>query len=140
MFVNDSIHSFGYFSPLNEPTRRRPAPILTGQQEDLFSGFSPVLPSFGYYKQFQDPIRRRASNLLDFNPFVPLTSETITVDKWYIPFADVIRAKPYKFTLPDFQYTISEIIWHLCIKHPMVPFAFGVLMGHFFWQSTSVYK
>jgi len=36
-------------------------------------------------------------------------------------------------------YTISEVIWHLCMKHPLVPFSFGVLMGHFFWQSTSVY-
>ena len=29
--------------------------------------------------------------------------------------------------------TISEIIWALS-KRPLVPFAFGMLMGHFFWQ------
>lgn len=29
--------------------------------------------------------------------------------------------------------TISEAIWFLN-KHPIIPFAFGVLMGHFFWQ------
>lgn len=28
--------------------------------------------------------------------------------------------------------TISEKIWKLAI-HPIVPFAFGVLMGHLFW-------
>jgi hypothetical protein len=28
--------------------------------------------------------------------------------------------------------TISEIVWKLA-KRPIVPFAFGVLMGHFFW-------
>jgi hypothetical protein len=33
-------------------------------------------------------------------------------------------------------YTISEVIWHLCSKHPLVPFAFGVLMGHLFWQAV----
>ena len=30
--------------------------------------------------------------------------------------------------------TISEIIWTVTTKRPLVPFAFGVLMGHFFWQ------
>ena len=29
--------------------------------------------------------------------------------------------------------TISEIIWHLS-NRPLVPFIFGMLMGHFFWQ------
>ena len=29
--------------------------------------------------------------------------------------------------------TISEVIWTLS-KRPMVPFLFGVLCGHFFWQ------
>lgn len=28
--------------------------------------------------------------------------------------------------------TISEIIWRLG-RHPLVPFAVGVLMGHLFW-------
>lgn len=35
--------------------------------------------------------------------------------------------------------TISEIVWRLTVAHPMVAFGFGVLMGHFFWQSASVY-
>ncbi len=30
--------------------------------------------------------------------------------------------------------TISEIIWGLSAR-PVVPFAFGLLMGHFFWQA-----
>ena len=29
--------------------------------------------------------------------------------------------------------TISEIFWHLS-QRPLVPFAFGMLCGHFFWQ------
>ena len=28
---------------------------------------------------------------------------------------------------------ISEIVWHLSGR-PLVAFAFGMLMGHFFWQ------
>lgn len=30
--------------------------------------------------------------------------------------------------------TISEVIWKLSAKRPIVPFAFGILMGHFFAQ------
>lgn len=29
--------------------------------------------------------------------------------------------------------TISEIVW-AASSRPMVPFLFGLLMGHFFWQ------
>ena len=29
--------------------------------------------------------------------------------------------------------TISEIIWAMS-KRPLIPFLFGLLMGHFFWQ------
>ena len=29
--------------------------------------------------------------------------------------------------------TISEIFWHLS-QRPLVPFLFGLLCGHFFWQ------
>ena len=35
--------------------------------------------------------------------------------------------------------TISEITWRLSVSHPLIPLLMGVLMGHFFWQSTSVY-
>lgn len=31
--------------------------------------------------------------------------------------------------------TISEILWHLS-QRPLVPFLFGLLMGHFFWQKV----
>lgn len=35
--------------------------------------------------------------------------------------------------------TISEIIWKMS-KRPLVPFALGMLAGHFVWQSQSIYK
>lgn len=34
--------------------------------------------------------------------------------------------------------TISEAIWSVA-RAPMIPFTFGVLMGHFFWQRQDVY-
>lgn len=30
--------------------------------------------------------------------------------------------------------TISEIIWEVTSKRPVVPFLFGMLMGHLFWR------
>lgn len=30
--------------------------------------------------------------------------------------------------------TISEIVWSATTRRPIVPFAAGVLCGHFFWQ------
>jgi hypothetical protein len=32
--------------------------------------------------------------------------------------------------------TISEMVWHVSTKRPIVPFTFGVLMGHFFGQAV----
>ena len=33
--------------------------------------------------------------------------------------------------------TISEIVWRAAKYHPIVPFAVGFVMGHFFFQATS---
>lgn len=30
--------------------------------------------------------------------------------------------------------TISEIMWAATARRPLLPFAFGVMCGHFFWQ------
>ena len=29
--------------------------------------------------------------------------------------------------------TISEVVRSWAARHPVIPFAFGVVMGHFFW-------
>lgn len=33
--------------------------------------------------------------------------------------------------------TISEIVWAISAKRPLLPFMVGVLMGHFFWQRAA---
>lgn len=33
--------------------------------------------------------------------------------------------------------TISEIVWEISSKRPILPFALGVLCGHFFWQKVN---
>lgn len=33
--------------------------------------------------------------------------------------------------------TISEIVWTISSKRPILPFAIGVLCGHFFWQKVN---
>jgi hypothetical protein len=30
--------------------------------------------------------------------------------------------------------TISELTWRTAARHPLVPFAAGLLCGHLFWQ------
>lgn len=30
--------------------------------------------------------------------------------------------------------TISEIVWDATTQRPLIPFALGMLAGHFFWQ------
>ncbi len=32
--------------------------------------------------------------------------------------------------------TISERIWNVSMHRPLVPFAAGLLCGHFFWQAA----
>ena len=31
--------------------------------------------------------------------------------------------------------TISKVIWEQSSKHPIIPFAVGMLMGHLFWRN-----
>ena len=35
--------------------------------------------------------------------------------------------------------TISERVWRASAKRPLIPFALGMLIGHFVWQSQDVY-
>jgi hypothetical protein len=42
----------------------------------------------------------------------------------------------YALLTPMDGDTISEIIWRIAKGYPILPFAFGVLMGHFFWQEN----
>lgn len=32
--------------------------------------------------------------------------------------------------------TLSELVWWITTEHPLLPLAFGILMGHFFWQAV----
>ena len=31
--------------------------------------------------------------------------------------------------------TISEVFWSVASQHPVVPFLFGLVMGHLFWRT-----
>lgn len=37
----------------------------------------------------------------------------------------------------DTPDTISGIFWGISARRPLVPFAMGMLMGHFFWQAAA---
>lgn len=34
---------------------------------------------------------------------------------------------------------LSQVVWRLSGRYPLIPFATGVLCGHFFWQSAALY-
>jgi len=36
------------------------------------------------------------------------------------------------------EYTISYIILKASLKNPIIPFVFGLLMGHFFWSQCVI--
>lgn len=36
--------------------------------------------------------------------------------------------------------TISEEFWRAAYRRPLIPFAFGMLAGHFVWQSDKLYE
>lgn len=42
----------------------------------------------------------------------------------------------YAFKAADPDGTISEVILGAAKRHTIVPFLFGVLMGHFFWPQV----
>ncbi len=33
--------------------------------------------------------------------------------------------------------TLSEVVWYITRNYPLLPLAFGLLLGHFFWQRVS---
>ena len=33
------------------------------------------------------------------------------------------------------ESTISEVVWSWSIRRPIIPFAAGIVCGHFFWQT-----
>lgn len=45
-------------------------------------------------------------------------------------------ADVYLVSKGGFQATISWWIYTNWVKYPIIPFAFGVLMGHFFWNQS----
>lgn len=48
--------------------------------------------------------------------------------------AGLIAYEVYALTDDCDGDTISELVWAATAKRPIVPFAIGVVMGHFFWQ------
>ncbi len=32
--------------------------------------------------------------------------------------------------------TLSEVVWYITKNYPLLPVAFGLLLGHFFWQQV----
>ena len=63
-----------------------------------------------------------------------MTPRKITI--WFIlsSVAVIVLYDIYAVYVGGLKATISWIIYEEAHNQPMIPFAFGVLMGHFFWQ------
>lgn len=48
----------------------------------------------------------------------------------------IIAADIYLVLKGGFTNTISWWIWSHSVQYPIIPFAFGILMGHFFWDQV----
>lgn len=44
----------------------------------------------------------------------------------------------YAYRKKGWGNTISEVVATNSLRHPMIPFLVGVLMGHFFWPQVAV--
>ena len=48
----------------------------------------------------------------------------------------IVIADVYLAIKGGFQNTISWWVWLNSVKYPIIPFVFGMLMGHFFWNQS----
>lgn len=64
----------------------------------------------------------------------------LTDSMWGAAITGLIAYEIYTLTNKEEDDTLSESIWRATAKQPLVPFLAGVLMGHFFWQSTGKYE
>jgi hypothetical protein len=60
-----------------------------------------------------------------------MTLTVIVLTAFFLIFYDI-----YAVCKGGFDNTISWKIYSLAQQYPIIPFAFGVLMGHFFWSQV----
>ena len=63
-------------------------------------------------------------------------NKLLTISLLLIFTALAISWDMYVYSYGDNADMISSVIWDVSAKHPVVPFLFGFLMGHFFWGKT----
>lgn len=66
--------------------------------------------------------------------------KTDFMTSWVIALAALLLAgyDLYAFRKEGHGHTISEVLTTWSLRHPLVPFALGVLMGHFFWPQVLI--
>jgi len=66
-----------------------------------------------------------------------LKNKKITIAIIAIVTVGLIAWDIYVFKTPEVGDTISEILLEWAKRNPIIPFAFGVLMGHLFWSQRT---
>lgn len=53
---------------------------------------------------------------------------------WLIAIAGLLAYETWTLFNNIPNDTLSEAVWDVASNYPLVPFAVGILMGHWFWQ------
>ncbi|MGC2411102.1 MAG: hypothetical protein WA459_00165 [Stellaceae bacterium] len=56
---------------------------------------------------------------------------------WFVWMATGLAIECFALTSGVKGRTLSELVWLISYQYPLLPLAFGILMGHFFWQHRS---
>ena len=69
-----------------------------------------------------------------------LRGKRLTDFMWGGAIVALIAYEVYTLANKEDNDTLSESTWRVTARQPIVPFLSGVLMGHFFWQSSDRYE
>lgn len=58
---------------------------------------------------------------------------------WLVAIGGLLAYETYALVNETKDDTLSEEVWRSIPRRPLVSFAAGMLVGHFFWQSQDVY-
>jgi len=53
---------------------------------------------------------------------------------WFVWILAGLTLEVYALWNGLYSSTLSDIVWEITTHYPLLPLAFGLLMGHFFWQ------
>jgi hypothetical protein len=106
-----SIVAWGWFTPLSDPVRTRPA-SHRGAHQTLAFHPNPVVP-FGWFEGLAEPVRVKPGLRPELQQFFAADTDVIPVSRtfWFQPLSEPVRIKPgLKASLQQFLAAPSRLI------------------------------